>query len=195
MAQDSETNYLFFENREALVLGGGGARAADQVGVLRAMADWLPAGSPCPFEVLVGTSAGAINAAALAARARRMSTAVDELERVWASFRVEQVMMADAGTMLRAGLHWMFSMVSGGWLLPPPRSIFDTSPLRELLQRSIPLERIPASIAAGPTQALAVATTTTRRVGPWRSSRESPRCRSGRACAGPACAGRSTSRC
>jgi len=159
MAQDSETNYIFFENREALVLAGGGARAAYQVGVLRAMADWLPADSPCPFEVLVGTSAGAINAAALAARARRMSEAVGELERVWANFRVEQVMRADAGSMLRAGLHWMFSMISGGWLLPPPRSVFDTSPLRELLQRSIPLERIPASIAAGPIQALAVATT------------------------------------
>lgn len=159
MAQDSETNYIFFENREALVLAGGGARAAYQVGVLRAMADWLPADSACPFEVLVGTSAGAINAAALAARARRMSEAVGELERVWANFRVEQVMRADAGSMLRAGLHWMFSMLSGGWLLPPPRSVFDTSPLRDLLQRSIPLERIPASIAAGPIQALAVATT------------------------------------
>ncbi|MGB5104472.1 MAG: patatin-like phospholipase family protein [Steroidobacteraceae bacterium] len=159
MAQDSETNYIFFENREALVLAGGGARAAYQVGVLRAMADWLPANSPCPFEVLVGTSAGAINAAALAARARHMSEAVGELERVWANFRVEQVIRADAGSMLRAGLHWMFSMVSGGWLLPPPRSVFDTSPLRDLLRRSIPLERIPASIAGGPIQALAVATT------------------------------------
>lgn len=159
MAQDSETNYIFFENREALVLAGGGARAAYQVGVLRAMADWLPANSPCPFDVLVGTSAGAINAAALAARARHMSEAVSELERVWTNFRVEQVMRVDAGTMLRAGLHWMFSMLSGGWLLPPPRSVFDTSPLRELLQRTIPLDLIPASIAAGPIQALAVATT------------------------------------
>lgn len=159
MAQDSETNYIFFENREALVLAGGGARAAYQVGVLRAMADWLPPDSPCPFEVLVGTSAGAINAAALAARARHMSEAVAELEHVWSNFRVEQVMRVDAGPMLRAGLHWMFSMLSGGWLLPPPRSVFDTSPLHDLLQRVIPLEQIPASIAAGPIQALAVATT------------------------------------
>lgn len=159
MALDSETNYIFFENREALVLAGGGARAAYQVGVLRAIADWLPADSPCPFEVLVGTSAGALNAAALAARAGRMSEAVGELERVWSGFRVEQVMRADPASMLRAGLHWIFSMLSGGWLLPPPRSVFDTSPLRELLQRAIPLERIPASIAAGPVQAIAVATT------------------------------------
>ena len=159
MALDSETNYIFFENREALVLAGGGARAAYQVGVLRAIADWLPPDSPCPFEVLVGTSAGALNAAALAAHAGRMSAAVAELERVWSGFRVEQVMRADPGSMLRAGLHWIFSMISGGWLLPPPRSVFDTTPLRELLQRAIPVERIPASIAAGPVQAIAVATT------------------------------------
>lgn len=159
MALDSETNYIFFENREALVLAGGGARAAYQVGVLRAIADWLPADAPCPFEVLVGTSAGALNAAALAARARRMGEAVTALESVWSNFRVEQVVRADPATMVRGGLHWMLSMVSGGWFLPPPRSLLDTSPLRELLQKSIPLERIPASIAAGPVQAVAVATT------------------------------------
>src|SRR5512134_801542 len=116
MAHDSETNYIFFENREALVLAGGGARAAYQVGVLRAIADWLPADAPCPFEVLVGTSAGALNAAALAARAARMSEAVRELERVWSGFRVEQVMRVDAATMLRGSLHWMLSLLSGGWL-------------------------------------------------------------------------------
>lgn len=159
MALDSETNYIFFENREALVLAGGGARAAYQVGVLRAIADWLPAEAPCPFEVLVGTSAGALNAAALAARASRMGEAVSALESVWSNFKVAHVMRADPATMVRAGLHWMLSVASGGWLLPPPRSLLDTSPLRDLLQRAIPLERIPQSIAAGPVQALAVATT------------------------------------
>ena len=159
MALDSETNYIFFENREALVLAGGGARAAYQVGVLRAIADWLPADAPCPFKVLVGTSAGALNAAALAARASRMGEAVSALESVWSNFRVEQVVRADPATMVRTGLHWMLSMALGGWLLPPPRSLLDTSPLRDLLQRSIPLERIPESIEAGPVQALAVATT------------------------------------
>lgn len=156
---DTETNYVFFDNREALVLAGGGARAAYQVGVLRAIADWMPPDAPCPFEVLVGTSAGALNAAALAARARRFDEAVAQLERVWSGFRVEQVVRSDAGTVLKGGLHWAISMLTGGWLLPPPRSLLDTSPLRELLQQVIPLESIPASIAAGPVKALAVATT------------------------------------
>ena len=158
---DSETgtNYRFFENREALVLAGGGARGAYQVGVLGAMAEWMPPDAPCPFEVLVGTSAGALNAAALAARAENFGSAVRVLEDVWARFRVEHVVRADPATMLRAGLHWMLSVASGGWLLPPPRSLLDTQPLRELLLRTIPLDRIAGNVAAGRVQALAVATT------------------------------------
>ena len=156
---DTGTNYRFFENREALVLAGGGARAAYQVGVLGAMAQWLPPDAPCPFEVLVGTSAGALNAAALAARAENFTSAVKVLEDVWSQFRVEQVVRADPATMLRAGLHWMLSVASGGWLLPPPRSLLDTSPLRDLLLRTIPLDRIAGNVEAGRVQALAVATT------------------------------------
>jgi NTE family protein len=158
---DSETgtDYRFFENREALVLAGGGARAAYQVGVLGAIAEWMPPDAPCPFEVLMGTSAGALNAAALAARAEHFRSAVKVLEDVWARFRVEQVVRADPATMLRAGLHWMLSVASGGWLLPPPRSLLDTSPLRDLLLRTIPLERIAANVEAGRVGALAVATT------------------------------------
>ena len=156
---DTGTNYRFFENREALVLAGGGARGAYQVGVLSAIAQWLPPDAPCPFEVLVGTSAGALNAAALAARAENFSSAVKVLEDVWARFHVEQVVRADPATMLRAGLHWMLSVASGGWLLPPPRSLLDTSPLRDLLLHAIPLDRIAANVEAGRVQALAVATT------------------------------------
>ena len=94
---DTGTDYRFFENRAALVFSGGGARAAYQVGVLQAIADWLPPDAPCPFSVLVGTSAGAINAAALAARGRRFAEAVAELERVWSGFHLDQVVRTDAG--------------------------------------------------------------------------------------------------
>jgi NTE family protein len=159
---DTGTDYRFFENRTALVLSGGGARAAYQVGVIRALADWLPRDAPCPFSVLVGTSAGAINAAALAADGRRLADGLANLERVWSGFHVGQVVRDDTGAVLRAGLHWIVSLLTGGWLLPPPRSLLDTTPLRELLQRVVPLERIPGSIAEGPVQALAVATTSYR---------------------------------
>jgi NTE family protein len=161
-AQDATgdaTNYIFFNDHDALVLSGGGARGAYQVGVLKAIAEWLPEDAPCPFEVLVGTSAGALNAAAIGARAHSMREAVESLEEVWSNFRVEQVMQASSLTMLRSGLHWMVSLLSAGWIAKPPRSLFDTSPLHRLLARVVPLDQIPAQIAAGRLHALAVATT------------------------------------
>ncbi len=157
--QDTETDYLFFENREALVLAGGGARAAYQVGVLQAIVDWLPPGQACPFEVLVGTSAGAINAAALAARASNLAEGVAALEAVWSGFRSSQVVRCDPLTVLRGVLHWTVSLMSSGWLAAPPRSLLDTTPLRELLQKVVPLERIQDGLAQGPLEAVAVATT------------------------------------
>ena len=180
---DTGTDYRFFANRAALVLSGGGARAAYQVGVLQAIAQWRPADAPCPFSVLVGTSAGAINATALAANGRRFTEAVAVLDRVWSGFHLDQVVRTDAGAVLGAGLHWVLSLLSGGWLLSPPRTLLDTSPLRELLQQVIGFEQIPASIAAGPVRALAVATTSyttghavaffeaTPEVSDWRRSR------------------------
>src|SRR5690349_1652152 len=98
--EDTGTNYFFYEDREALVLAGGGARGAYQVGVLRALAEWLPPDTPCPFDVLVGTSAGALNAAALAARSSSLTEAVHSLEKVWSQFRVDQVVRADNLSML-----------------------------------------------------------------------------------------------
>ena len=153
------TNYFFFDDRDALVLSGGGARGAYQVGVLKAMAEWLPADAPCPFEVLIGASAGALNATALAARAKSFREGVRVLEEVWANFKVEQVVKTDSLAMLRSGLHWMFSLVTGGWLVAPPRSLLDATPLRGLLASAIPLERIAENIATGPLRAVAVATT------------------------------------
>jgi len=159
MAVNLDTNYFFFENREALVLAGGGARAAYQVGVLRAICEWLPKNAPCPFEVLVGTSAGAINATALAAHASHLNEGVYALERVWANFTVDQVMRVNRSSMLRAGMQWLLSLLSFGHLLPPPRALLDSSPLRELLPRVLQFERLKESVAAGPVQALAVAAT------------------------------------
>ena len=158
-ASNDATNYIFFDDRDALVLSGGGARGAYQVGVLKAIAEWLPEDAPCPFEVLVGTSAGALNAAAIGARAHSLREAVQSLEEVWSNFRVEQVVRASSLTMLKSGLHWMVSLLSAGWIATPPRSLFDTTPLHELLARAVPLEQIPAQIAAGRLHALAVATT------------------------------------
>nr|WP_298724037.1 patatin-like phospholipase family protein [uncultured Steroidobacter sp.] len=139
-----------------LVLPGGGARAAYQVGVLRALADLLPARANNPFPVVSGTSAGAVNATAIAVHADRFRVAVGNLERVWRNFQVGQVFRADTASMLRASLHWLFAMLSGGWLLPPPKSLFDNSPLRELLKEQFDFSRIGRSIAEGHLEAIAM---------------------------------------
>src|ERR1700746_3786919 len=116
-----------------LVLTGGGARSASQVGVLLALAEMLPRARN-PFQVIVGTSAGAVAASVLAAEAHRWRRAVAGLERVWANFPPGQVFHVDAPHMLRAGSHWVLALLSGGLVLAPPKSILDNTPLRELLK-------------------------------------------------------------
>src|SRR5450759_2085223 len=87
-----------------LVLTGGGARSAYQVGVLKALAELLPRARN-PFPIIVGTSAGAVAAGVLAAEAHQWRRAIVGLEEVWANFRVEQVFRVDPSYMLRTGLH------------------------------------------------------------------------------------------
>jgi NTE family protein len=139
-----------------LVLPGGGARAAYQVGVLRAIADLLPARASNPFPVVTGTSAGAVNATAIAVHAERFRVAIGNLERVWRNFQVGQVFRSDTPSMMRSGLHWLLAMMSGGWLLPPPKSLFDNSPLRELLALQFDFAHVRRSIEAGYLDALAM---------------------------------------
>ncbi len=139
-----------------LVLPGGGARAAYQVGVLRAIADLLPTRAANPFPVVTGTSAGAVNATAIAVHADRFRVAVGNLERVWRNFQVHHVFRADTASMLRSGLHWMLAMMSGGWLLPPPKSLFDNTPLRELLSVQFDFGNVRRSIENGHLDALAL---------------------------------------
>jgi NTE family protein len=142
-------------NSVALVLPGGGARAAYQVGVLRAIADLLPH-APNPFPIIVGTSAGAVAAAVLATEAFRWQRGVAALESVWAGFHVDHVFRADVLSMLRSGSHWGMSLMSGGYLLSPPRALFDNTPLRELLERNINWGHLQRSVRVGALRALAL---------------------------------------
>jgi NTE family protein len=141
----------------ALILSGGGARAAYQVGVLRALVRLRRSAlgprsrMANPFGIIVGTSAGAINAAALAANADRFEAAVEVLAKVWQHFEAEQVYRADSLGVIRSGAQWL-TMLSMGWALArwrrlKPRSLLDNAPLGELLQRMVPLERMPLMLA------------------------------------------------
>lgn len=145
-----------WERNIGLVLPGGGARCAYQVGVLKGLAEILPRRAPNPFPVISGTSAGAINTVVLATRARLFRHAVADLERVWANFHTQQVFRSDAGTMLKSSLHWMTTLVLGGLGKRNPRSLLNNDPLRELLQRNIRFEAVRESIDRGYLDAVAV---------------------------------------
>lgn len=150
-----------------LLLTGGGARAGYQIGVLQGIARIArAAGAPCglggasPFQVITGTSAGAINAAALACRSDRFDHAVADLADVWAHFHAEQVYRADSLAVIRTGAPWL-TMMSFGWALARvrrlrPRSLLDNGPLEALLQRMVPFDRLPGLMAEGHLHALAV---------------------------------------
>jgi len=142
--------------RTALVLPGGGARGAFQVGVLKAVAEILPRKSPNPFQVISGTSAGAVNSVVLASRAQHLRSAVAELEQVWGHFRCHHVYKTDHLTMLKSSLHWLVSIVLGGWLVGAPRSLLDNAPLRALLSRNVHFPRIQDAIDQGYLDAVAI---------------------------------------
>jgi NTE family protein len=129
-----------------LVLTGGGARAAYQVGVLKGISELVWRGSRCPFGVITGTSAGAVSAIALASDPAHFRHAVYSIERVWREFRVHHVIKADTLTVVRSGLHWMLALLTGGWLVHSPRSLFDNSPLWELLKRNLDFDGIPRGL-------------------------------------------------
>ncbi len=140
----------------ALVLPGGGARAAYQVGVLRAVARLLPRDAPLPFPIVTGTSAGSINATALAIHARTFRKGVLRISRVWENFHVNQVFRADTLGLLKTGAHWLAALAVGGLGRYNPYALLDRSPLYPLLNRYIPTERIQEAIDAGVLRALAV---------------------------------------
>lgn len=147
-----------------LLLSGGGARAAYQVGVLEAIADIRIAAGACnqpnPFPIITGTSAGAINASALACGADDFDGAVRRIVEVWKNIHAEQVYRADSLSMVRSGATLM-TLLSLGWLIAKwrhlkPRSLLNNAPARDLLERITPLERLPELIRQGHIQALAV---------------------------------------
>lgn len=140
----------------ALILSGGGARAAYQVGVLKAFAEILPNHEHNPFGIICGTSAGAINAAALATRASHFGLAVKRLELVWAHFRADQVYHTGARNIISSAVRWLAAFVFTRIHSSTPVSLLDNRPLRMLLRRVMRFERIETSLQAGDLHALCI---------------------------------------
>jgi len=139
-----------------LILTGGGARAAYQVGVLQAISEMLPPGARNPFPIICGTSAGAINATALAVSATRFHEGVKQLSSVWENFHVHQVYRADPlgafGNSARWAASFLLNTVGNGQAV----SLLDNAPLAELLKDKLPFKGIARSIHTGALRALSI---------------------------------------
>ena len=139
-----------------LVLPGGGARGAYQVGVLKAFLEISQTKSESPFNIISGTSAGAINAAFLASGAHIFDHSVVSLVDVWSNFTTNKVYKTDPVTMLKSSLHWFFTIISGGVLIPNPTSLLDNQPLKNLLRETIKFSDIQNNIESSIIESLAV---------------------------------------
>jgi NTE family protein len=162
----------------ALILTGGGARAAGQVGVLRVLARECPQAAP---GILTGVSAGGINAAYLAARQEPFADKVERLAEIWADIRIDDVFKVDLRDLASRSLRWGTRLLGGGrYPLPPARSMVDTDPLRLLLEGLLETDhagRIPGiarSLEAGWLRALALTASsyTTGQSVTWVQTRE-----------------------
>jgi NTE family protein len=166
----------------ALVMGGGGARAAYQVGMLRALARRVP---DLRVPIITGVSAGAINAVHLAAHPGSFAEAVDDLSELWAGLRLQDVFRVDSPFLSRNLVRWGLQLVSGGLIRrggTEMRSLVDTAPLRTFLLRALnagrrsdaPIEGIRANLEAGRLRALAISTSsyTTGRSVTWVEGRD-----------------------
>jgi len=139
-----------------LVLSGGGARAAYQVGVLKAVSELMPPVCFNPFPVICGTSAGGLNAAGLACRGDCLQDAVAHLEAVWSNFRTHQVYRTDWPGVLKYALRFLWTVAFGRLRNDWPVSLLDNSPLRDLLGANLALSRIGEIIEAGYLQAVCI---------------------------------------
>ena len=133
------------DSKYAVILTGGGARAAYQVGVLKAISDVLP-DNWNPFGIICGASAGAINAVALAGSGDHFEQSVQRTEQLWRSLHVGHVFRADVWGIARCLFHWSRALVKGGVEGNQPVSLLDNTPLGELLAREISFERLTRAI-------------------------------------------------
>lgn len=139
----------------ALVLPGGGARGAYQVGVLKAIAELLPADRN-PFPVVVGASVGAINAAMIASRAGDFKAGIQTLAELWTRLHTRDIYRTDLASVTKSASRWVLSFASGGRFIGNPVSFLDNEPLVRLLKRDLDLSRIAGAIARNDLRAIGI---------------------------------------
>lgn len=140
----------------ALILSGGGARAAYQVGVISAINELLPSHISLPFHIVCGTSAGAINAAALASYADSFDTGTRELKGIWENFEIDQVYHTGVMDLIKNSLPILSALFLGKSFQDKPVFLLNNSPLRELLAEKICFEKINQAIDASYLKAISI---------------------------------------
>jgi NTE family protein len=151
--------YIVRVGHTGLVLTGGGARAAYQVGALRALAEVTGPG-PIPFDVFAGISAGAINSIAVAAGAEDFRGQVEQLRSTWAGLTPDAIYKTGALKLASIGGRWLRDLTSAGALgRTGINYLLDSSPLRVLLEQQVPIGRVRRHLRAGRIRAVAVSAT------------------------------------
>ncbi len=154
MAADQDS-MLSPESRLGLVLPGGGARGAYQVGVLKAISELIPEDRN-PFPVVVGASVGAINAAMIGCGAGNFKAGIRTLAQLWSRLQTSDVYRTDLASISATAMRWLFSLASGGRLIDNPKSFLDYQPLAELLEHELDLSRIGRSIRNNQLRAIGI---------------------------------------
>jgi NTE family protein len=139
-----------------LVLTGGGARAAYQVGVLKGIAAILPRSVYNPFPIICGTSAGAINALSIAGRAGPFRLRANKLESIWHNLRASDVYRTNALAVATNVFHIAASLLHSGYGIGRPISLLDNTPLREMLENYVKFDYLDTAISNGELEAIAI---------------------------------------
>lgn len=132
--------------KQGLLLTGGGARAAYQVGALKAIAEFYPRNHGTPFKVITGTSAGAINSCAIACYASCFRLGVKKLEYIWNNFHANQVFQCSFNELSQQLLLTFLAKFRSPHAMRQPVSLFNNKPLQQLLDRYLDMPRIEINI-------------------------------------------------
>ena len=144
------------DSQNALVLTGGGARAAYQVGVLSAITKFVPRNHGIPFPILCGTSAGAINSTALGCYASCFHLGVKKLEWVWKNLDTSKIYHNNARGVFGHIAKGMFASFQADYANKTARSLLNSAPLRDLLNVVMDFKRIDENILRGYLSAISV---------------------------------------
>ncbi|WP_076540359.1 patatin-like phospholipase family protein [Shewanella sp. UCD-KL21] len=140
----------------ALVLGGGGARAAYQIGVLKALVQLYPRNHHIPFDILSGSSAGAINATSLATHASCFHLGVRKLDWVWRHFETHKVYSSSFWNVFKHLSKMALKGLQSDTVNTEAGSLLDNQPLRRLLNQLIDFQRIERNIGSGALKAISL---------------------------------------